>query len=456
MGNGILPGDNDWQRSGVGDPASGGGGGSATSGTATDAATLEELQTEEGGTLALAYGRHVVRGHMVLHKYDPGPPPSSLLVMALGEGPWHQCVKLYYAGEEIASSPDGSTAGYHFHSGTVSTGTGDPAQGLDSFFGTGLTYSRTAYIAVKMPEKYAVEDRPDKLVGIYDCLKVADYNAQGVEGSMAFSSNPARCAANFLLKQGGLPTTRIDWPSWVRWRDYCDETISWNDGTTTQTIARFECHVAFTSRPSLADGLSLICSTAATIWQDDGEKISFVLPTDTTPVHHFTDGVMTGTLSNIVQDSFSLTPTDLRDRPSRLIGKFRDVQDDYLVEAQEESKREALEAKGATPETQPRQMPNSNRSQAQRILERQIRIEADNPIFLELKGQGDSFHVLPGDYVLVSHSAVNWLGVRCLVISATDESAEKAADERTFSLQRVDGDLYSDADQHPIQPEVTP
>ena len=460
MGNGILPGDNDWQRSGVGAPTSdpGGGTGSASA-TVDDSAALANLETEEGGTLALAYGRHVVRGHMVLHKYQEGPPPTSLLVMALGDGcgtGWHQCVKLYYAGEEIAASPDGSTAGYHFHPGTQSTGNADPVQGLDSFFGSGLTYNRTAYIAVKMPAKYAVEDRPDKLVGVYDCLKIADYNAQGVESAASFSSNPARVAANFLIKQGGLPASRIDWPSWVRWRDYCNETISWNDGTSTRSIARFECHVAFTSRPTLAEGLSLICSTAAATWQDDGERISFLLPTDTTPVHHFTDGLMTGTPGNIVQDSFSLTPTDLRDRPSRLIGKFRNVEDAYLVEVQEESRREELEAKGATPETTPRSMPNMNRSRGQRILERQMRIEADNPIFLELTGQGDSFHVLPGDFVLVSHSSVNWLGVRCLVIAASDESAEKAADERQFRLQRVDADLYADTDHHPIQEEVAP
>lgn len=455
MPNGIIPGNQDWQTSGAGATPTNNG---PTTAEATE--ELQELQIEEGGTLALAYGLHAVRGHLVLHDYDAGPPPSSKVVMALGEGAglgWNSVVALYYAGEAISSSPNGSTAGYHFHPGTTSTGAGDPVQGLDSFFGSGLTYSRTAYIAVKLPDKYAVEDRPDKLVGIYECLKIYDYDVNGTQSSSAtYSVNPARVAAHFLIHMGGIPTTRIHWPSWVAWRDYCDQTISWDDGTTTQTIPRFECHVAFTSRPTLAEGLTLICSTAATTWQDDGEVIRFKLPTDTTPVHDFTDGLMTTTTANIVDNSFSLTPVDLRDRPSRLIGAFRDVQDDYLVEVREESRREDLEEKGATPETTPRSLPNMNRSQAQRILERQMRIEADNPIFCELRGMGDSFHVLPGDYVTVSHSAVNWLGVKCLVVAVTDESAERAADERTFTLQRIDTDLYSDADHHPIQPEVAP
>jgi hypothetical protein len=455
MPNGIIPGNQDWQSSGAGATPQNNG---ATTAEATE--EIQELQVEEGGTLALAYGKHVVRGHLVLHDYDAGPPPSGKVVMALGDGVgvgWDGVVSLYYAGEAISSSPDGSTAGYHFHPGTNSSGSGDPVQGLDSFFATGLTYNRTAYIAVKLPDKYAVEDRPDKLVGVYRCLKVYDYDANGTRGaSAAYSVNPARVAAHFLVDLNGVATSRIDWPSWVRWRDYCDATLSWDDGTTTQTIARFECHVVFTSRPSLAEGLTLICSTAATTWQDDGEKIHFVLPTDTTPVHDFTDGVTTGTLSNIVDNSFTVTPVDLRDRPSRLAAKFRDVQDTYLVEVQEEERRDDLEEKGATPETAPRVLPNMNRSQAQRLLARQMRIEADNPIFCELRGMGDSLHVLPGDYVTVSHSAVNWLGIKCLVISASDESAERAADERTFYLQRIDTDLYSDDDHHPIQPEVAP
>lgn len=455
MANGIIPGNQDWQTSGPGATPTNNG---ATTATATE--ELEELQIEEGGTLALAYGKHAVRGHLVLHDYDAGPPPSSKVVMALGDGVglgWQAVVALYYAGEAISSSPDGSTAGYHFHPGTNSTGSGDATQGLDSFFASGLTYNRTAYVAVKLPDKYAVEDRPDKLVGIYQCQKIYDYDINGTRGaSAAYSVNPARVAAHFLIDLNGIATTRIHWPSWVAWRDYCDATLSWDDGATTQTIARFECHVAFTSRPSLAEGLSLICSTCATTWQDDGELIRFKLPTDTTPVHDFTDGLMTGTAANIADNSFTITPVDLRDRPSRLIGKFRDVQDTYLVEAQEEVRRDDLEAKGATPETSPRILPNMNRSQAQRILSRQMRIEADNPIYCELRGMGDSFHVMPGDYVTVSHSSVNWLGVKCLVISVTDESAERYADERAFSLQRIDTDLYDDDDHHPIQPEVAP
>jgi hypothetical protein len=56
----------------------GGGSDSGGSGPAPDppgdASTLQEMQVDEGATLALAYGQHVVAGNLVEYDYSSGPP----------------------------------------------------------------------------------------------------------------------------------------------------------------------------------------------------------------------------------------------------------------------------------------------------------------------------------------------------------------------------------------------
>ena len=74
--------------------SAGGGSGTTTGDTATTPAvpSFEQLITDEGGSLAVAYGEHIVAGHLIAHKYEPGPPPSSKLIVAGGEGEWDSVV----------------------------------------------------------------------------------------------------------------------------------------------------------------------------------------------------------------------------------------------------------------------------------------------------------------------------------------------------------------------------
>jgi len=70
---------------------------------------------------------------------------------------------------------------------------------------------------------------------------------------------------------------------------------------------------------------------------------------------------------------------------------------------------------------------------------------------------GDSFHVLPGDFVTVSHPIPGWIYQKCLVLDVSADSAEKAADETDFVLQAIESPyLYSDTDHTKVQPEVAP
>ncbi len=83
-----------------------------------------------------------------------------------------------------------------------------------------------------------------------------------------------------------------------------------------------------------------------------------------------------------------------------------------------------------------------------------MRLDTDNPLICELQGVGDSFHVLPGDYVWVSHTLPGWEYQTCLVIEASDDAAEKAPDTRSFVLQAIAGAIYSDNDHRPIQKAI--
>ena len=443
-------------------PNAGGTSGSTVS-DAEESSLTQFVAEAEGGLLACAYGEHLVGGFLIVHKYDAGPPPSSKLVVAGGEGVWDSVVTCWYAGDTISSSPDATTPGYHFYPGTISTSTTDPTQPVDSFLSSGLAYSGTAYLAVLLPESKSTEDRPDKIRWRAKCKKVYTYDVSGTpSSSRVYSVNPADIAVDAIRRyyEARYPddeTTvlaklkaRVNWDKYLELREYCAETISWNDGTTTRTIPRFECHVVFTGEVTLADALDAICATCATWWQDDGERITFRLPTDTDFTHHFSE-------SNIVTGSFQVSPRDTRERINYVTVKFRDLDDPYLTETSTTAQNTALIQKVGKIASE-RAFPNMYRSQAQRLLARQLRLECDYPQVATFRATGAALHVMPGDFVTVSHSIPDWEYQRCLVLEATLLSAEKSADECEFTVQAITGEgvIYSDDDHFPVQPEVTP
>jgi hypothetical protein len=426
---------------------------------------LTELITDENGVLEVAYGMHAVAGNLVVNRYDPGPPVNSKIIVALGEGEWDGVVALYYSNELLSGTA------YHFHPGSISSGPSDPVQGVDSFLPTGITYNSTAYVAVNLPEKYATENRPDKLIGIYQCLKVPDYDRVGAQiGGLTYSANPARCAAHAIIYRAGLSPWRIDWSSWVVFRDWCDVELTWDadgDGVEETTVKRAECHVAFLEETSLATALDAICATAGTTWQDDGEKIRFSVPTNQTATFHFSDG-SDGQPANILDGTFRYSARALEERPNILQCNFRNTLDEFLFPSSEITERELLQDRVGLVDPGARQFANMTYSQAQRLLERQLRIETDNPILAEFSADGSSFPVLPGDYVTIAESLTiqapssrprprpQRTEFKYIVIEATDESFEDTADSRSFIVQRIDSFLYADSDHRPVQAEDTP
>lgn len=443
-------------------------GGSTSQSVAQATEKIEEFAAEGGGVLAIVYGEHLIAGHLIVHKFTEGTPNTSIVYVALGDGrgnggdhgEWDNVIAVYYAGEALSVSPNASTAGYRFYRGFISSGIADANQPVDAFLPGGLSYSGTAYIAVKIPDDFAnAEDRPDKLRGRYKGRRLYDFNIIGAGKGYGYSVNPAREAADRILcyYERKSPTdaalalrrleAKVNWESWHGFKTNCDELISWNNGTTTVDIARFEGHIAFTDDLILADALDRICAAAGAQWQDDGEQIIFLPPIERPPVHHFDQ-------SNIVRPP-QIEPKDLRERPNYFIAEFRDIDDPFLGLTSVEVRRDAL-IKQVGEIKSVRALPNMNQSQARRVLERQVRLESDNPNICTLAGDETSIHVLPGDFVTVSHSIPNWNYQRCLVLSVSLPAAEDAADVCEFALQQVDDDLYSDTAHGPRQEVLTP
>jgi hypothetical protein len=192
----------------------------------------------------------------------------------------------------------------------------------------------------------------------------------------------------------------------------------------------------------LADAIDAICATSGAFWQDDGEQLIFLPPTDRDPVHHFNE-------SNIVSPPV-IEPRDLREQPNYFVVQFRDYDDPYLGQTSIEVKREDLIKQFGEIKTV-RQLPPMHQSQAQRIAERWARMECDNPEICSLSGDESSLHVLPGDFVTVTHPEANWEYQRCLVLAVVLSAGDEAPDVCEFTLQKITGSLYSDTAHGPRQ-----
>jgi hypothetical protein len=134
---------------------------------------------------------------------------------------------VYYGGRLI--SPDS----WHYHPGTFSTGADDPVQGIDSFFPGGITYSATAYIAIRLPVGVAEDADPSKVAVILETSCIGDYDINGNLTEISYSANPARVKADMLKRRGQL--SRINWDSYVQARDWYNGLLAWESGDTVNT-----------------------------------------------------------------------------------------------------------------------------------------------------------------------------------------------------------------------------
>lgn len=212
---------------------------------------VNDILADRLSRLAIAYGRHVVKGFTTKHVND-ATGPSATWQQAVGQasfydaianrfrcGGWGDVEKLYYQGFEI------DAADYHFHSGGA-------ADAPDAFFPGDIPHPMASYYSARLTTALAAQIArdditPDQMIGIFKTLKVADYNEDGEQiddlgavlpgGSdpdnfLYYSASPAREIMD-LRRRARRSLLHVNYPSYVAWRDYCAEEIDWDDGALT-------------------------------------------------------------------------------------------------------------------------------------------------------------------------------------------------------------------------------
>jgi hypothetical protein len=174
-----------------------------------------------------AFGLHVVEGDLLMSDVEgSGGSLRNNIAQVLGEGEWDGVQGAWFRGLNIPETD------FRFHPGKISSGDNDPVQGVDTYFDSAVPYSATVWIGFKTPAGVGESDNkktpPSGFAGIFRCLKCNNYDISGNITGYGYTSNPARVAAHLLLKRGNISPLRIDWASWVSWRDYCDELKLWD------------------------------------------------------------------------------------------------------------------------------------------------------------------------------------------------------------------------------------
>lgn len=357
---------------------------------------------------------------------------------------------------------------YLFRPGIISTDTQSILHAGVISLNTGLTYSGSANVVVRLTEAQSAEDRPDRFKCIAECRRTFNYDATGAEIGYGYAPSPARAVADRFLHffqrrfRERLDIAqekfraRNDWPTWTDFRDNSAYLIPWDrEGNGVNVfVPRAEFHGGWVGDVTMAQVLDEVCGQAFTFWQDDGEKIRYLPPGPREPVHHFHPGNITRAPQRSTQR--------LKSRPNRVIGHFRDIEDDFLpkasVEPPDNTDRHRLREDSINKVGEvrsERQFGNMTFSQASRLTEYVARIVHDNPVRVNLVGNATAIHIGKGDLVTVSHPGLGWDYQLCLVLTVRVRSAESSADEVEVNLQKIDGQLYDDAAHKPRQPALT-
>ena len=371
------------------------------------------LTASLGKPVALAYGRHVVAGNVILQ--DETDPDRTTVFIALGEGEWDAIEELFVNGAE-ADLEDASL--FHFHKGLdgeLSTGgTLDP-EGVGSPFPfsvdgdqkadlftpegiQGLTFSRTAYLALSVPYDAFAPTAQVDVRGVFRTRKVRIFDSAGVQTGYQYSDNPAWQIADLLTVVRGFSDSRLDWASLVAAAAYCDQLITPVPGGPQSK--RFVSHVAFTETVDFDQALVALLSTCRGVLLDTEGSIKLRIDQTRSPLFDFT-------MDNIVEGTFSAWFKDTREVANRLELLFRDLDNNFAIttklwnhEPQQARTDRVIPAKLA--------LGNVAQHQAERIGNYLLTRAIDNNLFCSLRATAASLTVMPGDVVRVAHDAAPW------------------------------------------------
>lgn len=231
------------------------------------------------------------------------------------------------------------------------------------------------------------------------------------------------------------------------------EIVDTENGVTQ--IARFEAHPAFTSAVDLTTGMDFVDSLCASDTQDAGDEIIFLTPATPTPRNSIFTFIED---DNVIENTLRVYRKDIRERPNRLSGQFRNIGRVYMDQDEVfDSRDELFDQLGYIIDPGALNFASMYASQAQRLIKYNMRKMSDNDLYCDLSGMADSYKLLPGDIVtVISDKLPSGAPKDFIILTATRESGESTAYERTFTLQEWFADDYKDGDHGPEQGVITP
>lgn len=391
---------------------------------------------EKDAKLALSYGMLSVTSKLVRWEtLAVGSDLQVTLQQALGEAPWDSVVKLGYGSDAIQEI---TSDNYRFF--------GTPGAASD-FFPSDVEHPDAAYIDVRLPIGVSSDNDPDKLIGIYKCLKIADYDETGTQTDFSFSANPARVAMDLIkrLRPRLITYNLIEWAAWCEWRDWCAELIDVTvDGVTTQ-IPRFEANCFFVPPFNLAQILDRLCQICCSDWQWRNGKLRFMAPLTRTPVFTFD-------LNEVDEkpSDFKWIPADTKQRPNGVRIYWRDFDHPYLKEQDPfvVKRDDLIEADGGIENFLEINVGVARKSQVERTANYWVKLRCDLADYAQFTGSFRSYSVLPADTILLTHDVPDFTNKQFLVV-------EKEEDEDNgigypYKLQNFPVQPYSDTDHSPI------
>ena len=391
---------------------------------------LDRLTAQQNIPVALAYGRHLVAGNVILRDDDSVNDITTLFV-ALGEGEWGSVEELRLNGLVLDESK------FHFHPGkdgeTGTDGvTGD--QKIDAWFPAGiqgLTFSRTAYVVIRSDSDIEAPTSEFLVLGKYKTRKVRTYDASGVETGFLYSANPVWYVLDVLLLRE--PATRINFATFAAEAAFCDALITVNG----VEVPRFESHVAFPRQTGLGQALQAILNTCRGYLFDDGGKVSIRIDAARAAAHTFTDAAP----SNIVDGSFRYWTRDIGAATNRLRLEFRDLENDFAF-TDVPVEREWAQVLLDKVNEKKLNLGNLTQQQARRVGEYFVNRAIDARKMVSLTGLQDSVHLLPGDRVDLQHTLAPWSGLKAFEVVSV---GEQPSEERELLLQEYDAAAFTDS-----------
>jgi len=411
------------------------------------------LTASLGRPVVLAYGKHLVGGNVIL--MDQSDPAKTVMFIALGEGEWDSIVDLTINDVDWDLTVPQN---YQFHKGVngqlSSTGDLTPEgqgslypfnldgdQKADSMIPPGIqgvTFSRTAYLALTIPFDAFAPSATPSVIGVYQTRQVRFFNSNGVLTGTGWSDNPAWHIADILTTVRGLPDSRLDWPSFYNAAQYCAQQI--DPYATGALYPRFVSNIAFTQTVSLDQALQALLSTCRGCLLDYGGLVSLRIDQPRSPVFDFT-------MDNIVWGTFQAYWQDTRATANRLVMTFRDTENDYQIVSQNWD-HQLQQARTSRIVTAQLDLGNMPQNQAQRIGNYLLTRAIDNNLYCKLEGDKSSLAVMPGDVVRVKHDAAPWgqePGDSLFQTFEVVQVIDNADETRDFTLQLYSDSTYSDS-----------